>query len=293
MKKRNNSVNKNKIPVPYNKMNSEERIMFMASGLTPPKGRPEEDILNSILRNKSTVKSAKNSPVMLMVRTAAVFFLLVAGYAGYILLSKEKATAGFAERTEITLPDGTNVILNAGSKIVWSKRPFPSKRILKLQGEAFLDVKKGDEFLIKTKNGTVEILGTQLNVFSRDNQFKVTCIEGRVKVSSNKLHQIITPGEMTELTEKGLIKNRIENGADPVSWKEGIFHFVDTPLVSIFAEFERQFNVSVDFRGNGKRLATLDFSNEDMEEALEVVCIPFDLEYEIKNNKKVIIYEKN
>ena len=69
--------------------------------------------------------------------------------------------------------------------------------------------------------------------------------------------------------------------------------FEDTPLNTIFDELERQFNVSIKIEGDASRLATIDFSNENLNEALDVVCIPMELNYEIKNNKKITISEKN
>lgn len=295
MNKRNDSENKNIPNLSFSgKMNSEERIMFTASRLTPPKGRPEEEILEFILEGKPQKKTRKLFPAGWPVRAvAAVFMALLVGYAGFIVFSQKKITTGYAEHTELTLPDGTEVVLNAASKMVWVKKPFSSKRSLKLDGEAFLNVKKGDEFIIKTKNGNVEILGTKLNIFSRNDRFKVSCMEGKVKVSANKQQQIITSGELTELTENGLVKKQAENTEATSLWRQGIFHFENTPLGAIFAEFERQFDISIVYRGNSNRLATVDFSNDNLGQALEVVCVPMELKYEIKNNKKVIISEKN
>ena len=76
-----------------------------------------------------------------------------------------------------------------------------------------------------------------------------------------------------------------------ISWQQGIFYFEDKPLVSIFAALERQFNVSVNFEGNKNRSITVAFSNKSLQEALDVICIPMGLKYEI-NNKKVDVSEK-
>jgi len=294
MNKRKDSDNKKKSNEFFSKMNSEERIMFTAGGLKPPKGRPEEDILESILENKEQENARRLFPVVWPFRAvAAVFLVILVGYAGFVVFSQEKIATGYAEQTELTLPDGTEVVLNAGSEIIWSKNLFSLRRTIRLNGEAFLNVKKGNKFIIKTKNGNVEILGTKLNILARKDQFTVSCMEGKVKVSTNNRQQIITTGELVELTENGLVKKQVENIEVISLWKQGIFHFENTPLGAIFAEFERQFNISIVFKGNNNRLATVDFSNENLEQALEVVCVPMELKYEIKNNKKVIISEKN
>lgn len=154
-------------------------------------------------------------------------------------------------------------------------------------------MKKGTPFNIKTGNGEVRILGTQLNVFSRGSEFWVSCITGKVAVSAHKNGVILTPGEMAELTPTSLVKTTISNVEQTASWKEGVFYFANKPLVSIFGEIERQFNVSVQFDGDAKRSITVSFTNKKLEEALDVICIPMGLKYEVDNKNKVRITENN
>ncbi|MBK6282505.1 MAG: FecR domain-containing protein [Draconibacterium sp.] len=196
-----------------------------------------------------------------------------------------------AEQTTFSLPDKSVVVMNADSKITWNNRKFSNSRHLRLNGEAYFDVEKGNKFVIETKNGTVEVLGTQLNVFSRNNEFRVSCISGKVRVASNNSEQIILPGETAELTPNGVTKSTLQNPGKVAAWQQGIFYFEDKPVVSIFAELERQFDVSIKFNGMEDRFITATFSNKNLKEALDIVCIPMDLKYEIEN-KKVTVYEK-
>lgn len=285
---------KNRItPNEFQKLSSEKKIMKMASGFVPPTGKTKDEALELLLNKMEHSSPTKTLRLKRVFRAAAaIVILLLVVYSANTYLSKETVKTKYAEQTEINLPDGTNVKLNADSKLDWNNKNFTIKRELTLQGEAYFDVKKGDEFIIKTKNGTVEILGTQLNVFSRRNSFWVSCMSGKVKVSINNQQQIITPGELVKLTSNGLEKSFSETIGNTISWKDGIFHFEDTPLSIIFAELERQFNVSIKIDGDTKRLATVDFSNENLNEALDVVCIPMELRYEIKNKKKIIVSEK-
>jgi ferric-dicitrate binding protein FerR (iron transport regulator) len=77
------------------------------------------------------------------------------------------------------------------------------------------------------------------------------------------------------------------------AWKEGVFYFDDKPLVSIFDEIERQFDVSIQFEGDTKRSITVSFTNKKLEETLDVVCIPMGLKYEVDNKNNVRITENN
>ncbi len=293
MQQRNDSEKYNINPAEFNKMDSGERIMKMAEGLLLPPGKPEQQVLDALL-----AKIDESEPVKVirlskyLQAAAAVLVFLIGFYTVSTVFSKDKVTTQLAETTEFSLPDGSNVILNADSKITWSGKKFLAARELTLKGEAYFDVEKGSKFTIHTPNGNVEILGTQLNVYSRNNEFWVSCISGKVKVTSNGSEQIITPGEIARLTDSGLLKNSENNINQTISWQHGEFYFEDKPLVSIFDELERQFNVSVNFKSNKERTITVSFTNKNLQEALDVICIPMGLSYEIQNKGKVKIFEK-
>nr|WP_319267162.1 FecR domain-containing protein [uncultured Draconibacterium sp.] len=277
----------------FGKMSSEDKILNVASGFVPPKGRPQEDILNELLDKMEEDTPTRTLPIIryLQVAAAVAIILLTVRVVPGLLFAQQVRTAN-AEQQEITLPDGSEVILNSASKLKWNKRNFTDKRYLTLTGEAFFDVQKGNEFVIDTKNGEVEILGTQLNVFSRDNEFWVSCLRGKVRVRHNDQQEIITPGEMVRLSKEQLQKSTSETIENTASWKEGILHFEETKLSTIFAELERQFDVKVIFDGNEERKATIDFSNKNLLEALDVVCIPMELKYEVDNDKITISEKK-
>ena len=290
---KNDSENIKITPEEFSKMNSEEKIMKITEGMVPPSGKPEHQVLDSLLSKIENVNPTKTIRFTKYFQAAAAVILAVIGmYTMSSIFSKEKIATKFAQQSEITLPDSSHIKLNAFSNIIWSRKHFAKTRLITLNGEAFFDVKKGNKFTIETNNGTVEILGTQLNVFSRNDEFRVSCITGKVRVSSNNQQQIILPGEIAELTPLGLIKTNKNNIKQTISWTKGEFYFEDKPLVSIFAELERQFDVSISFENKEERLITVGFSNNNLKEALDIVCIPMGLNYEVQKNKKVRIYEK-
>jgi len=286
MSERNDSEKYKLTSAEFHQMNTEEKILKAAEGFQTPMGMSGDEALDALFRKAVARKPVKTVKLIRYWQAVAAIVILVLGfYTVNTVFSKEKERTVFAEQSEFLLPDGTRVNLNAGSEITWSGKSFRDKRSLKLDGEAFFNVAKGSRFSIHTKNGTVEILGTQLNVFSRNQEFWVSCLSGKVKVSSGNDDLIITPGEMVELTPSGLVKTAHSNIEQTISWKNGLFYFEDKPLVSIFDALERQFDVNVSFEGNNDRLMTVTFSGKNLHETLDVICIPMGLKYEIKNNK--------
>jgi ferric-dicitrate binding protein FerR (iron transport regulator) len=271
-------------------MNSEEKIMKMAEGLTVPDGKNEKLVLEAIFSKTQKPAVTKTFQLRRYFQAAAAVILLLVGiYSVSIFLSNEKMITGNANQTSVTLPDGSLVSLNSGSKLAWNEKKFNWNRMVSLSGEAYFEIEKGGEFIIKTENGTVEILGTKLNVFSREKEFWVSCLTGKVGVEAGNTSQVILPGEMVELTSNGLEKTALNNVNQTAAWQEGVFYFDDKPLVSIFDEIERQFDVSIQFKGDVNRSITVSFTNKKLEEALDVVCIPMGLKYEISKNNQVTI----
>lgn len=276
----------------FRNMNQEEKIMKMAEGLTVPQGRDENLVLEAIF--SQTEKPAVTKTIQFrryFQAAAAVLLLLIGIYSVSVIYSNQRMSTGFGNQTQITLPDGSLVSLNSGSKLVWNEKKFNRKRLVTLSGEAYFEIEKGGEFIIQTENGTVEILGTKLNVFSREKEFWVSCLTGKVGVETENSNQILLPGEIVELTSQGLEKRVLTEVNQTAAWKEGMFYFEDKPLVSIFAEIERQFDVSIQFEGDVNRSITVSFTNNKLEEVLDVVCIPMGLKYEVAKNNKVRIFE--
>ncbi len=280
-------------PEEFRQMSSSERIMHLSSGFIAPGGKPQQDILDTILENRNVSQPKRTLKITLYMKAAAAIVVILIGIkvTGSLFAGKEQKTAN-TEIAELTLPDSSTVILNAGSILKWNNKKFNEKRELQLDGEAWFDVKKGDQFIINTKNGSIEILGTQLNVFSRGRNFHVSCMSGKVRVLSNGQEQIITPGEQVKLNDAVLQMSKPLTIDNISAWKEGYCHFEQARLDVIFAEMERQFDVKILFTGKASRKATVDFSTKNIKEAIEVVCIPLELEYEFENNRTIRIEEK-
>ena len=75
-------------------------------------------------------------------------------------------SADYGNRSEIMLPDGSLVKLNAGSEVVYSYDPKKKTREVDFQGEGFFDVSKSkDPFVIKVAGGlNVRVWGTSFNL---------------------------------------------------------------------------------------------------------------------------------
>ncbi len=278
----------------FDRLSTDEKVDLFVEGYRVPQKRSKAEtleILRTKLDQKSTEKPIRNLRIYWSAAASIVLIaLLTTVYFYQSTPNQIIATKG--QHLEYTLPDGSNVIINADSKISFSESGFAKQRTLNLEGEAFFSVQKGKPFVVKTLTGTVEVLGTTLNVFSRDNKLSVSCLTGKVKVTSNGQSVIIEPGEKADLVSGILQKSTNIQTDQMAGWRSGEFHFDNVPLISIFEEIERQFNVEIATKGLENRFFTGSFSNKNLNEVLETVCLPMHLDYEIKNGNKIKIVPK-
>ena len=179
------------------------------------------------------------------------------------------------------LPDGSIAHLNDGTNIRMNSRKFLDDRQLELVGEAFFEVEKGSRFLVKTSEGSIQVLGTSFNVYARDASLEVHCNTGRVQVTTDRDTIILTPGKhVVKNVREGLVEGEfnIETEGD---WTDGKFQFKNKPLHRVFEELERQYDVTVP-TNLSSRLYSGFFNDHNLDSALHNICWPMQLSYEIE-----------
>ena len=224
--------------------------------------------------------------------TAASVALLMGLYFTSLYYKEIKFTTIKGQQTSIVLPDGTKVQVNTDTKISYLPWQWLQNRKVILEGEAFFNVTKGNRFEVSTNGGSVAVLGTSFNVYSRNGDFRVSCFTGRVAVNFafTSVCHILTKGQET-MSYQGKIIDcpLVFNPLKTASWRIGQFFFTNEQLAKVFEELGRQFNVNIKTCDINKRFYTGFFSNKSLKEALELVCIPMGLTYGINNNNDVLI----
>lgn len=284
----------------FRDMNTGVKIMWLTDRYEEPKFEISKEDAFEILKSKmKTGTITVESPVIktnfrkYWYAAAATILLLISGiWAVYIYQPMENVIAEMGQHEDYRLPDGTLINLNADSKIIYSKKKFSKKREVRMEGEAFFNVQKGSTFTINTPLADIKILGTSFNVYARDNMFRVSCFTGKIQVTSESESITITQGEMAYLesnTLKVISKSDITSTAQ---WRAGEFNFENASLNSVLEEIERQFNVTFVSSGLTDRGFTGSFTNKNLVDALDIVCIPMGLTYEIGSNSKIYIKPK-
>lgn len=162
--------------------------------------------------------------------------------------------APLGSKTKLTLPDGSTVWLNAGSKMVYSQGFGVSDRRLAFQGEGYFEVEKNDEmpFLVQTHDVNVIVVGTKFNFrnYPEDEEAVVELLEGKVALENplkEEAVRYLSPNEKMVL-HKATGKMDITSAKvkEATLWTENILLFDEDLLPDIVRELERSYHVQIE-----------------------------------------------
>ena len=280
-----------------NDLNNGERWPDQLPDLDLSFSKSKEDVwreLSHAIDSKQTDSLVvKQSARMWYPMAASIAILLGMALFGRLYTKEIRSDVG--QHITAVLPDGSKLTLNAGSGVSYHPLWWRFDRKVKLQGEAFFEVKKGKQFDVVSNNGVTTVLGTSFNIYARNNNYQVTCYSGKVRVVSlvNGHAMNITPGEQASLNSDGSIRlAKLKDTKAPVSWMNNMFVFTATPLNLVFEEIERQYAVTIGFHEEIEYLYTGNFSrNQSLEQVLQMVCRPYGLDFR-KTSKGYLIEKK-
>lgn len=157
------------------------------------------------------------------------------------------------ETFKVLLSDGTEVLLNADSRLSYPTIFKGKQRTVTLEGEAYFKVAKDSlhPFVVKSGNVQVSVLGTEFGVRGYvPNDVSVTLLEGKVAVSDTCGTQSVEihPGERAQFASNGKLQVEEVDAESLVYWKEGYFYFDDVTLVDMMKDIGRWYNIGIEFR---------------------------------------------
>ena len=241
------------------------------------------------VRSAEKPKVISISPFKSFLRIAAVVTVLLTGSYFYLSALDESFTTDYAESREVILPDNSEIILNAESELSFNEKNWDKERNVSLNGEAFFKVAKGKKFTVETELGTIAVLGTQFNVEDRGDFFEVTCFEGLVSVTFNGKKTKLPAGNSFVVINGNEMKSTVAKNGQP-SWVNDESSFKSIPLKYVLEEFQRQHNVTVNFKDvDTSQLFTGTFSNSDTDLALRSISAPLQIKFKLEGNK-VLFY---
>jgi ferric-dicitrate binding protein FerR (iron transport regulator) len=198
------------------------------------------------------------------------------------------------ERVAMVLSDGTRVYLTSNSYLKYPSSFDTDKREVTLVGRAYFEVSKSKvPFIVSTSDMEVEVLGTSFDVESRtsNNSSNVILVEGSVKVNTNKESRIIKPNEQISIHRK--TKQSTITTVDSkllTMWKDGVLIVRGQTFGELIESLSAWYGVKIIDRTNLNTIEKFNgrFDREDIEAAIQAVCISARIKYKIVNGYLVL-----
>lgn len=292
---------------------SKARLIILSMDFKKTVGNevPKEQLLKRI---QATIQGSQDRTIALKSNFVGIYYKAAAVFLGLVLVTAalylitqsplEAYTTAYGEIKNLTLPDGSTIMLNANSSVHfesnWEDRQI---REVWLQGEAFFNIvhkKNHEQFVVRTDQLDVEVLGTEFNVKTRRNGTKVVLTSGKVKLSTKgfaKDELYMDPGELVELSgdEKRITKRSV-NPDQFSSWRKKQLIFKATPLGEIAQTLED--NYGWESRFEEDTIKTYQFTGtvstesiEEIELLLFAISEAFNIEV-VKDGNKITFHTR-
>lgn len=303
----------------------------LSSSLTYSSETKSSSVNKALDKVRARIKTTEPGPVVEKHRSVRTYFavaasvILVLGCAFFYWMHTSEQTKRThnivvtkkGSKTNLVLPDGTKVWVNADSRLSYDKDFGNSMREVYLTGEAYFDVIKDKKrpFIVHTNNIDVKVLGTAFNVraYGDEQNTQTTLLRGSIEVflKNNKNKTLLLAPNEKMIVRNAAVQNarkefpevslpEIEllklpaGNTDSLSveteWTQNRLAFEQETLTDIVPVLERWYNITIELkkRQDAGVLYRGKFENDSLEDVLESLKMIGNFNYRIQKDKVVI-----
>jgi transmembrane sensor len=324
----------------------ELRRTWMLTSLASPRGKFNKakysewhKLSDKLLDGNRNKSNRSTSPFQIVIRIAAVFLLLVSVSSVFAwrmtslklqnLISTETVhQVPLGGKSDIILPDGSKVRLNAGSSLSYSGNFGFTNRKVVLEGEGYFEVETNSlPFIVEASGLNIQAIGTIFNIkaYPEEREITTTLVEGIIKIKGERIDLTLTPNQKVTYVKSQPVdvlpeiekpkndagnfiqEKKIEIIEPPrvklannvsirevTAWKDDIFIFNAEKLSTLAVFLERKYNVSVTIESDELRdhKFTGTFHRETLEQILDIINLSAPINYQIENGVVSIQLDK-
>lgn len=232
---------------------------------------------------------------LLMVSTAMLWHRTNALSSQDVVIS----TRGNGERANVTLPDGSTVILNSNSSLSYKPEDFSGEnRSVIFEGEGYFNITKieNSRFTVRSSLVDVNVKGTSFNLLSRDKEKLASLYleTGSVELLATRSGAKIDmqPGDFVQLDPEcmGFLSGSKESGVATSAWTRGEYIFINRQLKDVVKSLECNSDTTISLEDAG--LETIYFTGTlpagDLLEALHILELSCGLKINQTENKIIL-----
>jgi len=200
---------------------------------------------------------------------------------------------------QLKLADGSEVWLNAGSRITFPNIFTGENRKVSIEGEVYFEVTKDahKSFIVEANGTRTEVLGTRFNVNAYDNEpgVKITLLDGAVRVNKERKSVLLKPGQQAESSNgKDQLTVQDADTEQVMAWMHGAFLFRNSDIQDIMRQTARWYNAEIVYKGD---LSVIKFSGgitrqENIRQLLDILEADGRLKFTINGNTITVALNK-
>lgn len=226
------------------------------------------------------------------IAVAAIFVLVIGTlfwYRGRITTELNYATAA-NEQKNITLPDGSTLLLKQSSEIrVAGNYNKQNRTVTLVKGDVFFNVthQPALPFIVNMGASSVKDIGTSFSISRTDDSIKVAVTSGKVAFLKNDTQESreLVAGMTVSLTIATLHFSEIESPPVPTIDSSNQLNFDNLPLSDVIAVLQKVYNKRVELSNTqmGQKKFKANLYGLSFDRALQVICTTQNLTFAEKN----------
>lgn len=151
------------------------------------------------------------------------------------------------ETYKLALSDGTEVWLNAATRLRFPFMFGQSTREVYVEGEAYFNVAKDARrpFIVRTALTQVQVLGTAFNINTyQAGMVKTSLVSGKVVTSARGgAQQTLNPGIQADYDANAGFTTSHFDEEEVLSWRDGVYYYHRMPLAALLSAASRFYGV--------------------------------------------------
>ena len=213
-------------------------------------------------------------------------------------LRRHEVVAEVAQQTRVTLGDGTQVVLNAGSRLRYGDDFGRETRDVELEGEGYFDVVHDESrpFRVKARGSVAQDVGTRFVVRAYPEQRGVDVVvtDGAVSLRRDRTSAapaLVVAGQRGRVDSAGVVTVAVEPDVDRwTEWTRGGIVLDGMTLGDAALELGRRFGVQIEIRGDGlaRRSVSARFHDEPLPRVLDALALALGAHW-TRDGQRVVI----
>ncbi len=269
--------------------------------------------------------TSRRSALKLALKYAAIILIMLTGGLIWSVTSEDatevshyeereyrQVSTVYGEQKEVSLPDGSYIVLNANTSLQYSIKPGSEKDVdIKLDGEAYFSVTSRQDgaydsgeniFRVETADGSLKVLGTSFSVSSRSEKTRIVLEEGEILVLPGHINEndqegmLLLPNQLVEFSRLNtdIIRQEVDSRVY-TSWKDARLILQSTPVGEVVERLEQTFGVPVKVRDTSVLNRTISGSieNTDLNTMIHILGELMSIQVEVQEEAVYLGQLKN